>query len=153
MCVLVTQSCPTLCDPINWGPPGFSSGSWNSPGKNTGVGCHSLLQGIFPTQGLNPGLLHRRQILYHLGYRIVRQTACPGSNNTMDPSFLSDGSLILRFPSHLYQAVSPWDSPPLSAKFIPSSLLSFSYTTTSLGATSRTLALNTNSGLPWWLRW
>ena len=38
---------------------------WNSPGKNIGVGCHSLLpQGIFPTQGLNPGLLHCRQILY-----------------------------------------------------------------------------------------
>src|SRR5574341_916161 len=32
--------------------------SWNSPGKNTGVGCHALLQGIFPTQGLNPRLLH-----------------------------------------------------------------------------------------------
>ena len=41
--------------------------SWNSPGKNTGVGCHFLLQGIFPTQGLNPHLLcllHCRQILY-----------------------------------------------------------------------------------------
>ena len=37
--------------------------SWNSPGKDTGVGCHSLLQGIFLTQGLNPGLLHCRQIL------------------------------------------------------------------------------------------
>ena len=36
------------------------------PGKNTGVGCHFLLQGIFLTQGLNPGLLHCRQILYHL---------------------------------------------------------------------------------------
>ena len=34
---------------------------WNSPGKNTGVGCQSLLQGIFLTQGLNPGLLHCRQ--------------------------------------------------------------------------------------------
>ena len=33
---------------------------WNSPGKNTGVGCHSLLQGIFPTQGSNPGLPHCR---------------------------------------------------------------------------------------------
>ena len=42
---------------------------WNSPGENTGVGCHCLLQGIFPTQGLNPGLLHCRQILYHLSYR------------------------------------------------------------------------------------
>ena len=38
--------------------------SWDSPGKNTGVGCHFLLQGIFPTQGSNPGLLHCRQILY-----------------------------------------------------------------------------------------
>ena len=36
---------------------------WNSPGKNTGVGSHSLLQGIFQTQGSNPGLLHCRQIL------------------------------------------------------------------------------------------
>ena len=37
---------------------------WNSPGKNTGVDCYFLLQGIFLTQGLNPGLLHCRQILY-----------------------------------------------------------------------------------------
>ena len=37
--------------------------------KNTGVGCHSLLQGIFPTQGSSPGLLHCRQILYHLSYQ------------------------------------------------------------------------------------
>ena len=34
---------------------------WNFPGKSTGVGCHFLLQGIFPTQGLNPGLLHCKQ--------------------------------------------------------------------------------------------
>ena len=39
---------------------------WDFPDKNTGAGCHSLLQGIFPTEGLNQGLLHRRQILYHL---------------------------------------------------------------------------------------
>ena len=39
---------------------------WDFPGKNTGVGCHSLLQRTFPTQGSNPGLLHCRQILYHL---------------------------------------------------------------------------------------
>ena len=37
---------------------------WNSPGKNTGVGCHFFLQGIFLTQGLNLGFLHCRQILY-----------------------------------------------------------------------------------------
>ena len=41
----------------------------DSPGKNTGVGCHALLQGIFPTQGLNLGLPHYRQILYHLSHR------------------------------------------------------------------------------------
>ena len=39
---------------------------WNSPGQNTGVGSLSLLQGIFPTQGSNPGLMHCRQILYQL---------------------------------------------------------------------------------------
>ena len=38
---------------------------WDSPGKNTGVGCHFLFQGIFPTQRSNPGLLHCRQMLYH----------------------------------------------------------------------------------------
>ena len=42
---------------------------WNSPGKNTGVSCHSLLQGIFPAQGLNPDLLHCRQIFYHPSHK------------------------------------------------------------------------------------
>ena len=60
---LVAQSCPTLCDPMDCIQPG-SSVHGDSPGKDTGVGCHALLQGIFPTQGLNPGLLHCRQILY-----------------------------------------------------------------------------------------
>ena len=41
---------------------------WNSPGKNTGVGHHSLLQGIFPTQGSNLGLLHCRWIFYCLSH-------------------------------------------------------------------------------------
>ena len=39
---------------------------WDFPGKNTGVGCHFLLQKIFPTQGSNPGLPYHRQTLYHL---------------------------------------------------------------------------------------
>ena len=42
---------------------------WDSPGKNTEVSSHSLLQGIFLTQGLNPGLLHCRQILYCLSHQ------------------------------------------------------------------------------------
>ena len=50
------QSCPTLCDSMDYSLPG-SSGSWYSLGNNTGAGCHSLLQGIFPTLGLNLCLL------------------------------------------------------------------------------------------------
>ena len=61
--VLVTQLCATLCDPMN---SANLLCPWNSPGKNTGVGSHSLLQGIFLTQRSNLGLLHCRQILYHL---------------------------------------------------------------------------------------
>ena len=53
---LVAQSCPTLCDTRDCSPPGsFVHG--NTPCKNIGVGCHALLQGIFPTQGLNLYLL------------------------------------------------------------------------------------------------
>ena len=62
LCV-VTQLCQTLCDPINSGPPG-SSVRGDSSGRNTGVGCHALLQGIFPTRGLNPGLPHCKWIHY-----------------------------------------------------------------------------------------
>ena len=54
---LVTQSCPTLCDPMDCSPPG-SSLPGIPPGKNTGVGCHALLQGIFLAQGWNLGFLH-----------------------------------------------------------------------------------------------
>ena len=65
--VLVAPSCPTLCNPTDCSLP-VSSCPWNSPGKNTGVGSHSLLNGFFPTQGSNPGLLQCRQILYHLHF-------------------------------------------------------------------------------------
>ena len=60
---LVTQLWLTLCDLMNCSPPS-SSVHGDSPGKNTGVGRHALLQGIFPIQGLNPPLLHCRQTLY-----------------------------------------------------------------------------------------
>ena len=59
VCVLVAQSCTTLCDPMDCNLPG-SLCPWDSPGKNTGVGCRSLLRRIFPTQGLNLGLLYCR---------------------------------------------------------------------------------------------
>ena len=51
-CPKLLQSCPSFCNPMDWA---------HQPGKNTGVGCHALLQGIFLTQGPNPcllGLLH-----------------------------------------------------------------------------------------------
>ena len=63
----VAQSCPTLCDLMDGRLPG-SQDPWGFPGKNTGVGCHFLLQGIFPTQGSNLGLLHCRQTLYCLSH-------------------------------------------------------------------------------------
>ena len=49
------QAFPTPCDPMDWSPRLLCR--WDSLGKNTGVGCHALLQEIFPTQGLNPHLL------------------------------------------------------------------------------------------------
>ena len=62
------QSCPTLCNPMDCGPPG-SSVHGIQYSKNTAVGCHSLLQGISLIQGLNPGLLHCKQIPYHLSHQ------------------------------------------------------------------------------------
>ena len=64
--VKVTQACLATPRTIQ---------SLNSPGQTTGVGCHSLLQGIFPTQGSNPGLSHRRWLLYQLSH----QGSCKGS--------------------------------------------------------------------------
>ena len=49
--------------------PARSLCPWNSPVNNTGVGCHSLLQGVFLTQESNLGLSHCRQILYHLSHQ------------------------------------------------------------------------------------
>ena len=65
MLVLVAQL-STLCDPME---PARLLCPWNSPGKNTGVGCHILLQGIFPTQGSNPDLPHCTKTLYHLSHQ------------------------------------------------------------------------------------
>ena len=62
---------------------------WNSPGQNTGVGSLSLLQGIFPTLGSNPCLLHCRQILYQLSHkgspRILEWVAYPSLADLSDP--------------------------------------------------------------------
>ena len=63
---LVTQSCLTLFYPME---PSRLICPWDFPGKNTGVSCQFLLQGILPTQGLNPSLLHCRRILYRLNHQ------------------------------------------------------------------------------------
>jgi len=69
-------------------PPG-SSVHGDSPDKNTGVGCHDLLQGIFPTQISNSALLHFRWILYHLIHqgspRILEWVAYPFSMGSSQP--------------------------------------------------------------------
>ena len=79
---IIAQSCPTL-----W-IHGLHSPR-NSPGQNTGVGSHSLLKGIFPTQGLNPGFPHCKQILYQLSHerspRILEWLAYPFSSRSSWP--------------------------------------------------------------------
>ena len=65
---LASQSCLTLCSPIDCSLSD-SSVRGDSPGKNTGVGCHALLQEIFLVQGWNPGLPHCRLILYHISHQ------------------------------------------------------------------------------------
>ena len=72
---------------VAW-PHGLYS-PWNSPGQNTGVGSGSLFQGIFPAQGLNPGLLHCRRILYQLSHkgspRILEWVVYPFSRGSFRP--------------------------------------------------------------------
>ena len=58
-CNVVAQPCPTLCNPMDCSLPGFSVHG-DSLGKDTGVGCHAHLLGIFPTQGSNSGFPHCR---------------------------------------------------------------------------------------------
>ena len=66
--LVCSHSIMSVCNPMDCSQLG-SSVHGDSPGKNTGVGCHALLQGIFPTQGSNPGLPHCRQILYYLSHQ------------------------------------------------------------------------------------
>ena len=88
---LVTQSGPTLCNPMDCSLPG-SSVHGDSSGKNTGVGSHALLQGIFLTQESNWGLLLCWQIPYQLSYRGRPNTSLPEKAaellNSGDKSYL-----------------------------------------------------------------
>ena len=77
---------------------------WNSPGQNTGVGRLSLLQGIFPTQELNEGLLYCRQILYQLSHkgrpRILEWVPFPSPGDLPNPG-IKPGSPALQADSLL----------------------------------------------------
>ena len=68
--VKVAQSCPIPCDSMDYKVHGILQAGI----LHTGVGSCSILQGIFPTQGLNPGLPHWRQILYHLSHKASPQS-------------------------------------------------------------------------------
>ena len=82
---------------------------WDSPGQDTGVGSHSFLQGIFPAQGLNPGLPHCRWILYQLNHagspRTLEWVAYPFSTDLPNPG------------------IEP-ESPALQAESLPTALCS-----------------------------
>ena len=84
----LSHVCLTLCDPMDCSLPG-SSVHGDSPGKNIGVGCHSLLQRIFPTQGSNPGLPDCKQILYCLSHQgspsILEWVAYPFTTGSSQP--------------------------------------------------------------------
>ena len=85
---------------------------WDSPGKNAGIGCHALLQGIFPTQRSNPGLPHGKRILYHLSHqvclRILEWVVHPFSRGASQPrdqtrvSWIADG---------FFTSWAPWEAP------------------------------------------
>ena len=82
------QSCPTPCNSMDCSPPGFSVRG-DSPGKFTGVGCHAFLQGIFPTQGLNPGLRYCRWILYPLSHQGTSKNNAVSSLSLLQGNFLT----------------------------------------------------------------
>ena len=101
---LVPQSCLTLCDPMGCSPPG-SSVHRDSPGKNIGVSCHLLFQGIFPTQESNQGLLHCRHVLYQLSYHDLQQPSVKKCVLDCLYSPFTKITYILTFP-YLFGAVS-----------------------------------------------
>ena len=94
---LVAQSCLTLCNPLGCSPPG-SSVHGDSPGRNTGVGCYSLLQIIFPTKGLNPGLLGLYGLSHQGSPRILEWVAFLSPGDLSNPG-IKPGSPALQVDS------------------------------------------------------
>ena len=97
---------------------------WDFPGKNTGVDCHSLFQRIFPTQGLNSGLLHCRQILYYLSYREVSPKDCCHNNSEFKNKYVTKTSNVEKNLS-LSPPREPWS--PFSSLRAPDSFSSVQF--------------------------
>ena len=114
LCAELLQLCPTLCDPVDCSPPGSSVHGILQARILEWVAM-PLLQGIFPTQGSNPGLLHCRCILYHLSHqespRILEWIAMASSRGSSQPRdwtcISTVGRRVLYYWHHLE---SPWAS-------------------------------------------
>ena len=114
-----SESRSIVSDPLS--PHGLYS-PWNSPGQDTGVGSLFLLKGIFPTQGLNPGLSHCRRILYQQSHkgspRTLECVAYPFSSGSSGPrnrtgvSFIAGGSFT-------NWAIIDWMVIPPKGKYLP----------------------------------
>ena len=91
----LSESCSLVSDSLR--PHGLYS-PWNSPSQNTGEGSLSLLQGFFPTQGLNPGLWHCRPILHQLSHegnpRILEWVTYPSPGDLPDPGIKLGSSAL-----------------------------------------------------------
>ena len=114
LCVCVSaQRYLTLCDPHGLQPARLLS-PCNSPGKNTEVGCHFLLQRIFPIQESKPGLLHCRQILYHLSHQC---SSCQISklHDFHEPLKIVMGMTGKRKPRHFLKTKQKTDNFPYKA--------------------------------------
>jgi len=134
VCCAKSLSCAWLCDPIDCSLPG-SSVHGDSPGKYTGMGCHTFFEGIFPTQVSNPGLPHCRQILYHLEKSMATHsnilTLVQFSRSVMSDSLQLHGLQHARPPcpsptpgacANSYPS-SQWCHPTISSSVIPFSFL------------------------------
>ena len=132
--MLVAQSVRFFSFPWTVAHHGILLCPWNSPGKNTGVSRHSLLQGIFPIQESNLGLPNCRQILYHLSHHRSKNSCsvaqlCPTLCNLMDCN--TRGLPVLHHFQSLLKLVAPlsqWCHPTIASSVIPFSsfLQSFS---------------------------
>ena len=80
---------------------------WDFPGKNTGVGCHFLLQETFPTQGLNPGLHHCRQMLFSLSHKGSPGARAPGMLRLQNPKLTPSLKYLYFQPAYSFRADWP----------------------------------------------